>query len=230
VYDGEWILFLGVDLLERKKARPRLKVESKAGWDGPCDGHGWLACTETNVRSLGVRAVPYRVTDTEGNYLVVLHPLCSLFGAFTYIFKVETLPQVCQFHVRRWVGQVLHELKQSLPLEWVWVLDEVKELLAELPLEGSRRLFELWEQIPEKQTGQAGERSPLAQLRHLLIRMSEHWVSYRVFDWQKDVPWTNNGTEQAIGRRKMRSRPVRGYKSWQGMEAALLLTGSGLAW
>lgn len=144
--------------------------------------------------------------------------------------KLGVEQQVCQFHVRRWVGQALRELKQTLPQEWLWVLDEVKELLSELPLEGSRRLFELWKQIPEKQTGQGGERSPLAQLRHLLIRMSEHWASYRVFDWQKDVPWTNNGTEQAIGRMKMRSRTVRGYKSWQGMEAALLLTGSGLAW
>jgi hypothetical protein len=63
-----------------------------------------------------------------------------------------------------------------------------------------------------------------------VIRLSEHWASYRVFDWQKDVPWTNNGTEQAIGRMKMRARTVRGYKFWQGMEAALLLSGSGLVW
>lgn len=138
--------------------------------------------------------------------------------------------QVCQFHVRRWVGLALHELKPTLPPEWLWVLDEVKKLLSELPLEGSRRLFELWKQVPEKRTGQSGERTPLQQLRYILIRMSEHWASYRVFDWQKDVPWTNNGTEQAIGRMKMRARTVRGYKSWQGMEAALLLTGSGLAW
>jgi len=46
-----------------------------------------------------------------------------------------------------------------------------------------------------------------------------------VFDWQPEVPWTNNGTEQIIGRMKMRSRTVRGYKSWSGMKAALMLTG-----
>jgi hypothetical protein len=60
--------------------------------------------------------------------------------------------------------------------------------------------------------------------------MSEHWESYRVFYWHKEVPWTNNGTEQAIGRMKIRSRIVRGYKSWQGMWAAFLLTGSGVGW
>jgi hypothetical protein len=110
------------------------------------------------------------------------------------------------------------------------MLDEIKCLLSELPPEGSKRLYERWKQIPERRTGQQGERSPLEQLRHLLIRLSEHWDSYRLFDWQTDVPWTNNGTERAIGRMKMRSRTVRGYKSWPGMRAALLLTGSGLNW
>jgi transposase-like protein len=138
--------------------------------------------------------------------------------------------QVCQFHVRRWVGRALRELAATLPKDWGWVLEEVKHLLAELPPEGSRRLFELWKQIPERRVGQAGRRSPLEQLRNLLIRLSERWDSYRVFDWQKGVPWTNNGTEQAIGRMQMRSRTVRGYKSWPGMWTALMLTGSGLAW
>ncbi len=137
--------------------------------------------------------------------------------------------QVCQFHVRRWVGRTLYELRETVPKEWLWVLDEIKHLLSELPLEGSRRLFELWKHIPERRVGQTGERSPLEQLRNLLIRLSEHWDSYRVFEWQPDVPWTNNGTEQAIGRMKMRSRTVRGFKSWQGMWAALLLAGSSAA-
>jgi transposase-like protein len=134
--------------------------------------------------------------------------------------------QICQFHLRRWVGLTLHELRETVPDKYQGVLDEVKVLLNELPPEGSRRLFELWKQIPGHRIGQSGPRSPLEQLRYLLIRLSENWKSYRVFDWDKDVPWTNNGTEQVIGRMKMRSRTVRGYKSWQGMWAALLLAGS----
>lgn len=137
--------------------------------------------------------------------------------------------QVCQFHVRRWVGRALRELSETVPKDWLWVLEEIKALLAELPPEGSRRLFELWKQIPERRTGRDGELSPLDQLRLLLIRLSKHWRSYRLFDWQSDVPWTNNGTEQAIGRMKMRARTVRGYKSWQGMQAGLLLSAAGLA-
>jgi hypothetical protein len=110
---------------------------------------------------------------------------------------------------------VLQRLRKQ---EWQWLQEEI------------RHLFELWKQIPERRIGQAGARSPLEQLRHLLIRLSEHWDSYRVFDWQPEVPWINNGTAQVIGRMKMRSRTVRGYKSWHGMQAALMLTGSELDW
>jgi transposase-like protein len=170
----------------------------------------WL---EPLVQRLGVSVI---VTDDLASFRTVAQ-------------KLGLEQQVCQFHVRRWVGRTLHELRESVPKEWLWVLDEIRSLLAELPPEGSRRLFEIWKQIPERRIGRAGERSPLEKLRNLLIRLSEHWESYRVFDWQPDVPWTNNGTEQVIGKMKMRSRTVRGYKSWHGMWAALLLAGTGPA-
>jgi hypothetical protein len=171
----------------------------------------WL---EPLVKRLGVTVL---VTDDLLSFRVVAE-------------KLEVEHQVCQFHVRRWVGRALYELRETVPKEWLWVLDEVKTLLDELPPEGSSRLFELWKQIPERQVGQTGARSPLVKLRHLLIRLSERWHKFRVFDWHKDVPWTNNGTEQIIGRMKIRSRTVRGYKSWRGMWAAFMLTGSGLTW
>lgn len=171
----------------------------------------WL---EPLVKRLGVSVI---VTDDLASYRIAAE-------------KLGLEHQVCQFHVRRWVGRSLRELKQTVPKDWLWVIDEVKDLLTELPPQGSRRMFELWEQIPERRFGQSGARSPLEKLRNLLIRLSNHWDSYRVFDKHLDVPWTNNDTEQAIGRMKMRSRTVRGYKSWYGMWAALMLTGSGLVW
>jgi hypothetical protein len=143
--------------------------------------------------------------------------------------KLGVEHQVCQFHLRRWVGKLLRELENSLSDEWHWMLDEIKRLLDELPVEDSKRLFELWKQIPQGRGGRSGEPlSPLDQLRYLLLRLSEHWANYRVFDWQKDVPWTNNGTEQVFGRMKMRSRTVRGYKNKNGMLNGLLSAGSGL--
>jgi transposase-like protein len=166
----------------------------------------WLAGL---VKQLGVSVI---VTDD----LSIYRPMAEKLG-------VEH--QVCQFHVRRWVGRTLHELKESLPEEWQGVLKEVKTLLSELPPEGSKRLFELWKSVPERRAGRDVPLSPVDQLRYLLVRLSEHWESYRTFSWHMDVPWTNNGTEQVIGRMKMRSRTVRGYKSQLGMLASLLLAG-----
>lgn len=164
----------------------------------------WL---EPLVKQLGVSVI---VTDDLVHYKTVAD-------------KLDVEHQICQFHVRRWVGRALKELRETVPEEWQQVVDEVKQIISELPPEGSKRLFELWKQIPERRIGQDGPRSPLEQLRNLLIRLSEHWPNYRVFTWQNDVPWTNNGTEQVIGRMKVRSRTVRGYKSRNGMLAGLLV-------
>jgi transposase-like protein len=170
----------------------------------------WL---EPLVKQLGVSVI---VTDDLVSYRKVAE-------------KLDLEHQVCQFHVRRWVGKSLHNLRETVPKEWLWVLDEVKQLLADLPLEGNKRLLELYMQIPERYSSEEKSWSALALLRQLVLRLSEHWISYRVFAWQKDVPWTNNGTEQVIGRMKMRSRTVREYKSEQTMLNGLLVAGSGVA-
>jgi hypothetical protein len=163
------------------------------------------------VQQLGVSVI---VTDDLVSYRIVAD-------------KLDLEHQVCQFHVRRWVGKTLHDLRQTLSQEWTWVLDEIKQLLGELPIEGSRRLLELYKQIPERFASEPdGPRTPMEQLRLLLIRLSEHWPTYRIYDWQQDVPWTNNGTERVIGRMKMRSRTVRGYKSEPTMLAGLMVAGT----
>ena len=48
--------------------------------------------------------------------------------------------------------------------------------------------------------------TPMEQFRLQVLRLAEDWAKYRVFDWQPEIPWTNNFTEQAIGRMKMRAR------------------------
>jgi transposase-like protein len=148
---------------------------------------------------------------------------------FSYKLVAEKLQlghQVCQFHVRRWVGKTLKELQETIPKEWRWMLDETRQLLDVLPPEGSKRLYALWKQLPGRRSKPDQPRTPLEQLRDLLLRLSEHWHNYCTFQSEPAVPWTNNATERAIGRMKMRARTVRGYKSWSGMEAGLLLAGS----
>jgi transposase-like protein len=167
---------------------------------------------EPLVKRLGVSVI---VTDDLVHYKTVAH-------------KLDLEHQICQFHVRRWVGRTLKELHTQLPPLWLGMLDEVKQLLHDLPIDGSRRLFELWKQIDEPRSARDEPRTPVDQLRDLLIRLSEHWESYRIFDWQLDVPWTNNATEQVIGRMKVRSRTVRGYKTQSGLLAGLMAAGSGM--
>ena len=65
---------------------------------------------------------------------------------FSYKIVAEKLQlghPVCQFHVRRWVGKTLKELQETIPKEWLWVLDEIHQLIDCLPLEGSKTLYAL---------------------------------------------------------------------------------------
>lgn len=167
----------------------------------------WL---EPVVQRHGITVI---VTDDLSSYKVVSE-------------KLQLGHQICQFHVRRWVGKALKELRETIPKEWLWVLDEVQALIDLLPLEGSKTLYTLWKQLPGRRSKRDQVRSALEQLRDLLLRLSQDWQNYCTFQSEPQVPWTNNATEQTIGKMKMRARTVRGYKSWPGMQAGLLLAAS----
>jgi hypothetical protein len=109
------------------------------------------------------------------------------------------------------------------------VLEEIQNLIALLPPDGSKTLYALWKQLPGRRSLPNQTRSALEQLRDLLLRLSEDWHRYCTFQSEPLVPWTNNATERSIGKMKMRARTVRGYKSWPGMHSGLLLAASDLA-
>ena len=161
---------------------------------------------------LGVSLI---VTDDLSTYRIVAQ-------------KLQLGHQVCQFHARRWVGRALHAYRETIPPEWLWVLDEVEQLMDVLPQDGDKRLYSLWKRVAIRRSGRAQPLSALEQLRDLLLRLSERWQEYCTFQHEPEVPWTNNQTERAIGRMKMRARTVRGYKSWAGMQTGLLLAGTNL--
>lgn len=169
----------------------------------------WLAPL---VQSHGITVI---VTDDLFSYKIVAE-------------KLHLGHQVCQFHVRRWVGKTLKVLQETIPKEWLWVLDEIRQLIDLLPQDGSRTLYALWKQLPGRRSVPNQARSVMEQLRDLLLRLSEHWQNYCTFQSEPQIPWTNNATERAIGRMKMRARTVRGYKSWNGMQAGLLLASTSL--
>jgi len=167
----------------------------------------WLAPL---VQQHGISVI---VTDDLFSYKVVAE-------------KLQLGHQVCQFHVRRWVGKTLKDLQTNLAQEWLWVVEEVHQLLEVLPPDGSRKLYARWKQLPGRRSLPGQSRSALELLRDLLLRLSQNWQYYCTFQSEPAVPWTNNPTERAIGRMKMRARTVRGYKSWSGMQAGLILAGS----
>jgi hypothetical protein len=103
---------------------------------------------------------------------------------------------------------------------------EIKELIDELPLDGSKRLYTLWKRVAVRRGKGTHQLTPIDQLRDLLIRLSETWQSFCTFYADPAIPWTNNGTERVIGRMKMRARTVRGYKTWPGMQTGLMLAGT----
>jgi transposase-like protein len=169
----------------------------------------WLAPL---VQRHGITVI---VTDDLSSYKVVSEQL-------------QLGHQICQFHVRRWVGKALRGLQETIPKEWLWVLDEIHSLLDLLPPDGSKSLYALWKKLPGRRSKREQVRSPIEQLRDLLLRLSEDWSRYCTFQSEPLVPWTNNATEQTIGKMKMRARTVRGYKSWPGMHSGLLLAASQL--
>jgi transposase-like protein len=167
----------------------------------------WLAPL---VQRHGITVI---VTDDLASYKIVAE-------------KLQLAHQVCQFHVRRWIGKTLQQLQETIPKEWLWVLEEIRKLLDLLPPDASKTLYALWKLLPGRRSKRNQARLALEQLRNLLLRLSQDWPRFCAFQSEPQVPWTNNSTEQVIGRMKMRTRTVRGYKSWSGMQSGLLLAGT----
>jgi transposase-like protein len=84
----------------------------------------WL---EPLVQRHGITVI---VTDDLSSYKIVAE-------------KLQLGHQICQFHVRRWVGKALKELQETVPQEWLWVLEEIHQLLDLLPPDGSKSLYAL---------------------------------------------------------------------------------------
>jgi hypothetical protein len=124
--------------------------------------------------------------------------------------------QVCQFHVRRWVGRKLKKLEMDIPPEYQDVIERVRELIADLPKKGGKELYQIWKIMPGRTTKPDEERTPLEQLRDMVLRLSRDWERYIEFYSDPGIPWTNNQTEQMIGKIKNRAKRVRGYKTIQG--------------
>jgi transposase-like protein len=62
--------------------------------------------------------------------------------------ELELGHQVCQFHVRRWVGRYLKGAEKEIPPEWKYVIVVIRQMIDELPTNGGKVLHDVWKQMP----------------------------------------------------------------------------------
>jgi hypothetical protein len=116
--------------------------------------------------------------------------------------------QVCLAHVRRWVARRLRSIEG-----WEKEKALIREVVRALPADGGDRLLALERRVL---------RSP--PLRRLVVELLGRWPALVYHQGRPWVPATNNRTEQAIGKSKVRFKTVRGFKSVTGMLAGITLT------
>ena len=117
--------------------------------------------------------------------------------------------QICMAHPLKWA---LSRLAKIDGMEWFKGL--IWRLLKELPADGGLELLRL-----ERLVRNAEDQS----LRRPRVELSGKRRALLCDRRRGDVPWTNNMTERAMGRSKIRGKTVSGCKSESG-----LLNGFGL--
>jgi hypothetical protein len=60
--------------------------------------------------------------------------------------RLDLEHQICRFHYLRWVNRLLNRLQKQLENEWDEPLDEVRQLLQDLPPDGGHRIYQLYRQ------------------------------------------------------------------------------------
>ena len=158
------------------------------------DSDAFLAWLGEYVDEFGVEAM---VTDDLNTY----KPVAERLGLDH---------QICVAHVLRWAWNRLGKKE-----EWDWIKTWIWRLLKELPLDGGLDLLRL-ERLVRDDEDQT--------VRRLCVELSNKWRALLCHRRRGGVPRTNNVTERAIGRSKIRSRSTRGYKSESGLLNGFWLT------
>lgn len=116
--------------------------------------------------------------------------------------------QVCLAHVRKGVTNRLKKVKG-----WEEEKACIQQLVRELPQDGGAELLRLERWV---------RHSP--PLRRLVVDLLQRWPALICHQRIAGVPTTNNRTEQAIGKSKVRFKTVRGFGSLLGAVAGVALT------
>jgi len=193
-----------------------------------------LGADETYVRVRGRTVVLGVVTDAQSGatlgvevlverdaaaFLRWLRPLVRALGVAVLVTddlstykpvaeRLKVQRQVCIAHVRKNVTKRL----RTLPGQEA-VKETVRKLMQDFPPWGEQALRELAKTLRRN-----------VPWRRFLSDLADKWQSLRQFLENTAVPATNNVTERAIGRSKVRYKTVRGFKSEEGMLNLVALT------
>jgi transposase-like protein len=177
----------------------------------------WL---EPDVEALGVEIV---VTDEQRSYGVVAAEL-----------GLEH--QLCLAHVRKAVSKRVRAIGEQAQREWEdgaalaqleADLERVRTLVRELPSTGATELAGLQRRYQNYPQPGAGEQASAGyRMRLLTLEVWEHWPKLRLAQVRPELGMdgTNNASERAIGKSKVRAKTVRGYKSLDGLQNGIALT------
>lgn len=142
----------------------------------------------TTLRRLGVEVV---VSDDDQAFVEPLE-------------RLALERQGCLWHAARAVGRNLRKLTQEERESWQEVITLLWESLKALPPRPPEALFH-------------AQTLPLPPpLRWTVVYLLNLWNRLTLYQRHPGLPRTNNLSEQAIGRSKLRARTVRGFKSLDG--------------
>lgn len=164
------------------------------------------------AKKLGVKATSKRikgiVTDDLDTYKIIST-------------KLKLPHQVCLAHVKKNLGKRLHLLKKRIPQTYI---NQVSSVLSPPKLENDQILKEL---LKDPKLWKHGRKNKhWVALRSIVSDLLRNWSNYTAYlkHPEANLPTTNNKTEQAVGRSKIRYKLTRGFKSKEGVLNFFYLT------
>jgi transposase-like protein len=148
--------------------------------------------------------------------------------------------QLCIAHVRKFVKRRSKSILEQAEGEWGHqdhnyeklraALHRLRGSLEELAEEGGKQIGRmhreyLWAQPPRRKLGKE-KASAGYRMRMLTLELWQKWKKTRLHLRRPELKLdgTNNASERAIGRSKVRYKSMRGYKSDEGMSNGIALT------
>ena len=145
--------------------------------------------------------------------------------------------QLCIAHVRKYVKGRSKLILEQAEGEWgnqdqkykklEEDLKRLKEALEDLPEEGGKRIGRMHREYLWARPPDPGEQASAGyRMRMLTLELWQKWPKIRLHLRRPELglDGTNNASERAIGRSKVRYKTMRGYKSLEGMSNGVVLT------